>query len=495
MNGKSGRRRTALVGMIGAIALGVGGLGASAAAATVLSPANIDPDQTGSLTINKFVTPDTPWELEANGKPIENLPAGAMPLEGVTFEIVPVEAVGDVALDLTTTEGWDAAADLVAGDVYRDYAYGSAGDAFGFGSPVSVTTGADGQAVASDLPLGLYLVHETSAGNNPITHDTAPFLVSIPYPSVDDSSWIYDVWVYPKNDISDEEIGKVVSVPSEGVQPATVDWTITVPLVGGETFEGIKYLKVTDKLDPRLTFVPGSETATLKRPNGESFDVTDLSDPGFTYAFTGQDMLFELSGEVTAILGPPMSDTLELTFTTAVDGAGIIENDATSWVNDWTSTIVPGEGPSTNWAPLTIYKHVNEDTDASLQGAVFEIRTDDEGAPGELVGTYTTDESGKFSVNLWVGNDDDITETYWVVETKAPAGYVLPAIAETKVDLVADQEATVTTLSISNTAHEGPELPLTGASGQLLMTLGGLALILVGGGAFLVAHRRKQSER
>lgn len=492
MNGKSGRRRTALVGMIGAIALGVGGLGASAAAATVLSPANIDPDQTGSLTINKFVTPDTPWELEANGKPIENLPAGAMPLEGVTFEIVPVEAVGDVALDLTTTEGWDAAADLVAGDVYRDYAYGSAG--YAFGSPVSVTTDADGQAVASDLSLGLYLVHETSAGNNPVTHETPPFLVSIPYPSVDDSSWIYDVWVYPKNDISDEEIGKAVSVPSEGVQPATVDWTITVPLVGGETLQGIKYLKVTDELDSRLTFVPGSETATLKGAGGESMDVTDLSDPGFTYAFTGQDMLFEMSGAVAAILSMPF-DTLELTFTTAVDGAGIIENDATSWVNDWTSTIDRGDGPSTNWAPLTIYKHANGDTDASLQGAVFEIYDDADGAPGNLVGTYTTDESGMISVNLWVGNDDDITETYFVQEVKAPAGYVLPAQAITQVDLVADQEATVTTLAISNTAHKGPELPLTGASGQLLMTLGGLALILVGGGAFIVTNRRKQSER
>jgi LPXTG-motif cell wall-anchored protein len=43
---------------------------------------------------------------------------------------------------------------------------------------------------------------------------------------------------------------------------------------------------------------------------------------------------------------------------------------------------------------------------------------------------------------------------------------------------------------IANTQQDHPNLPLTGANGELLMTIGGAALLLLGGGAYLVTRRR-----
>ena len=66
-------------------------------------------------------------------------------------------------------------------------------------------TDAYGHTGASDLPLGLYLLIETRVPEM-VTDTTAPFLVSLPMTSVDDTNasdggtrWIYDVTLYPKN--------------------------------------------------------------------------------------------------------------------------------------------------------------------------------------------------------------------------------------------------------------------------------------------------------
>ena len=66
-------------------------------------------------------------------------------------------------------------------------------------------TDAYGHTSASGLPLGLYLVVETSVPEM-VTSTTNPFLVSLPMTSIDGTNaddggerWIYDVVLYPKN--------------------------------------------------------------------------------------------------------------------------------------------------------------------------------------------------------------------------------------------------------------------------------------------------------
>lgn len=87
--------------------------------------------------------------------------------------------------------------------------------------------------------------------------------------------------------------------------------------------------------------------------------------------------------------------------------------------------------------------------------------------------------------------------TYWVLETAAPTGYVLPEDAWFGVIEVAagDTVTAAATIAVANAQQSVPELPLTGANGQLLMTLAGIALVLVaGGGALAVRNRSKRAE-
>jgi fimbrial isopeptide formation D2 family protein/LPXTG-motif cell wall-anchored protein len=73
------------------------------------------------------------------------------------------------------------------------------------GGTAMTQTDAYGHTAASGLPLGLYLVVETSVPEM-VTSTTAPFLVSLPMTSVDGTNatdggqrWLYDVTLYPKN--------------------------------------------------------------------------------------------------------------------------------------------------------------------------------------------------------------------------------------------------------------------------------------------------------
>lgn len=63
------------------------------------------------------------------------------------------------------------------------------------------TTGADGTVTFSNLPLGMYLVIETTPPAG-VTKAVDPFIVSIPMTKADGKGWMYDVDVYPKNTTS-----------------------------------------------------------------------------------------------------------------------------------------------------------------------------------------------------------------------------------------------------------------------------------------------------
>lgn len=66
-----------------------------------------------------------------------------------------------------------------------------------------------GHTGASELPLGLYLVVETSVPEN-VTSTTSPFLVSLPMTTINGSEWNYEVTLYPKNNTGDPTLEKTV---------------------------------------------------------------------------------------------------------------------------------------------------------------------------------------------------------------------------------------------------------------------------------------------
>ena len=474
----------------GAVAVAVGMLGLAAGTAKAADPGNINPTTPTSLTLHKFQTPNPAWTTKNDGNPI-TVPAGAKPLEGVQFSITPVTAKGTDAIDLTTPGGWD----LIKGAT----AAGVQAGGWTLGTATNVTTAADGSAF-STLPKGLYLVKETGFGNNQITHPAADFLVTLPFPDAVGNKWIYEVHVYPKNDVASDKVIKKSNAPDKVTQPATVKWDVTIPVASGPFTKFV----VSDAIDSRLTYV----SATVKQGSTTFAEGTD-------YNVTGSAVItFTSTGLGKLVSNVPV--TIEYT-TTVKDGSlGVIENFVNVEINDYKTSTNPTDPnfpggpqtptipdpncptgstcppvpnpnyptiPSTNWGKLEILKHVLGSEATVLDGAEFGVYSD--ATANTQVGTITTANGGIGSLNLWVGNDSVVAKDYWIKETKAPAGYVLDSTTVTKVTVVANATTSTVQQKVANTKHTGPQLPLTGSSVQLGMLIAGLVLIAAGGGLAL----------
>ena len=81
--------------------------------------------------------------------------------------------------------------------------------------------------------------------------------------------------------------------------------------------------------------------------------------------------------------------------------------------------------------------------------------------------------------------------TYWIAETKAPAGFEM--LAEPIEVIVDDVSTTVVDQQVLNVPkNAGFQLPLTGASGATsIIMLSGLLLLIVGTAAVVVSRRKR----
>lgn len=459
-------------------ALGVAGLAvAGAAGIAVADPAGegvageIAKDATGTITVHKHV------KDEANSDPGD--PAGA-PLAGVEFTVQEVLYKGD-PIDLSTAEGWEAAEGAYTLSPFPsgDYTLVSPGE--------KIVTGADGTAQTESLTQGLYYVTETGSGENLISSPAAPFLVTIPFPAKD-GTWIYNVQAYPKNELGEVTPGKTVNDPEVEIgigQAVTFD--LSLPVAQSD----LPYvsLSITDSLSDCLAFVSWTDVKI-----GD--DVLTADD----YTVSEDDSKITLTGDGLGKLNAQTktaATTVTATLTATVQCLGINDNKVSAEING-----KPGEGPevSTNWAKLTVNKTgVNQ---AVLAGAKFELYdyTGDVGGTcsatttGDTpIASGTTAADGTLSWEVWVGNNGDVTRVVCLLETEAPVGYVLPADPWTgPITLTAGntEEASITTQSITNRKPSGPTLPETGASGTLLMTVGGLGLVALAGGLVLATRRK-----
>lgn len=470
-----GRR---IVAALGAAALGLVGVAGVANAADgetgdtpVTGVGNINLSTPTSLTIHKY---DGNRGTAGDGSKITDTSGLGNALKGVTFDITPVQTKGGADIDLTTQAGWDLIKDVKAEDV-------TVANGYTFGAATEAKTDANG-SVTTDLPKGLYLVTETGYGENTITTPVEPFLVTLPLPQ-GNGAWLYDVHVYPKNAVDTNVSTKEVSDPTDGVKiGSTVPWTIKAPVQPDKPGD-ITSFKITDTLDTRLSY--------------ESLSIEGYSAPAdYTVAQDGQTVTINFTPAGAAKL--TAGDIVTVTLNTKVEslGNGVIPNSATVFTNDndghtTSKPDEPGTNPTTNWGPLEVLKFAKGDEAKVLAGAEFTVYTAEDATT--VAGVFTTDASGKGSIVLWVGNDDDTTQTYYLKETKAPAGYVLDKTVRT-VKVTAGEATSVEVQPISNTQQDHPELPLTGANGQLLALVGGGALVLLAGGTALVARKRSHQD-
>lgn len=471
----SWRRR--VVAAAGAVALASSMMfaGVANAAPSTTQPTDPSAPEFGSLTIHKINGNETSNSNDGTEQPVTG-----KPLSGVTFSVTPVVYKNGTTIDLTTAAGWNLISDATATNVQSS--------PFTLGTAVDKTTGADGTAAFSKLPLGLYLVKETSQGSNNIVTSTAPFLVTIPLNQKDangkaTNQWLYDVHAYPKNQVAKGPT-KTVGDPSTNLA-GRLPWTITQPLPALNTTDTLTSLTITDKIDSRLSYA-ADEPATVTVPS-----VTLTAGTDYTLTAPSASNSNILSVEFTAAglaKLPRTGGNVVVSFKTDVKEAGTYTNTAVTNVNGHEFTSAP---QTSQWGGITITKQ-DASSKAKLDGAEFSIYNDAKGAKdGDALASGTTTNGTLRFGPLWVGNNGDpARRDYWIVETKAPDGYVLDP-TPIKVTVT---PATEETYTVDNSKPLIPGLPLTGGQGTKAISGIGLLLLVAGAGVGVVSARRRKQD-
>lgn len=535
------KRRGILAGGVAAIAAAALALGSGLAA----SAAPVITQTTGNLHITKLSMPDGS-PVASDGTVNNSLPAGATPISGVTFSVQQVTTVNGTALDLGTNAGWSAADTLsvnaagvvtsTAGAVVLGTATTGETDTYG------VPQLSGGGAAFQGLPIGVYLVKETitPAGVTP----AAPFLVTIPITNpANQNEWLYDVYVYPKN--SDVAITKTVSDPAKyqaGAAGALTTWTIKadVPRIEGATagtWAAPTGFVIADAIDERLAV----QTVTVQAVDSTGSPITDTALGGLVaadYDITPPTLPASAGTDVTvtftaagltklALLAATAGNQIEvtvgslvvLTGSPATIGDGTIENTASVQVNGGTALV---STPATSyWGDAVFTKENAAGND--LAGATFQVygsRTDATNATNPLLTSpVTSTGTGEVAIKglpasnylngASLGTTYASYRVYWLVETVAPSNYELLAdpipfvllsdgLGNYTINTVTVDGAGVATAvgsAFTNVVNveknAGFVLPLTGGTGTLWLTVGGVALlglVLL----FVIVRRRKE---
>lgn len=553
-------RGKGLVSLLFALALALGMMPATALAAN-----DSLPPATGNLHIHKYlgdgsVTPGAPNDGTVM------TPPPAMPdwepLANIKFKIYKVDANADG--DYPGTKPYRLNGTTLTDGVGDTFAVAPA-------ATPSVTTDANGEATALNLPQGVYFVEEQ--GDPRVTSPADPFVVAVPMTNADNDGWITDVHVYPKNfnlaavkeiksPAANEQTGSAVNVgdlvtysivptvPGDvvayEVNPST--GAPAEPLVINTTEDAkIKY-SVTDVLADALTFVDTAPnelkvyglSSTDDPHNGGTLITRSgnytVAPGGVTVDFTaaGRKLLYEGSGS-TATPKPYASIRIELSATvnanildTTKYPAFEVKNKAqVNFTNRWGQAAAPTETNPVviHTAALDItkkdqtsgnilvgaefkiadslanakdgkYLKVLPATHATRPNAIVDPADPDYSATGAKDWLETSDASGKLvfdgleDYTSVMGADGMEAKTYahyWLVETKAPEGFNLPADPfEFAFD--GSEVGHVHVSDVNNTNEF--VLPLTGGAGTLLLTVVGV--VLVGGGAIALAMSRKK---
>lgn len=289
-----------------------------------VNTANIDTDKNNatSITLHKYEGPES--KTQSDGTAItdttgESSPLhGKKPVRGVVFKVWRVKKKAaktgdtDEVIDLSTSAGWEKIKDIE--NLSNGQAKAATSNAGGSSNSSTTTTytaeqlmtgttakyvkdteytctttdtgeckvgkkEGTGDTVTTTLPMGLYYIEETDTNNAEInegnstspswkkvsiTKHVVPFFVTTPLPNPKASeakdSWIYDVNVYPKNDISKNRPNKEVEELNRkdfevGDNGTTITWKISVPLSapqnGNKTYTNIGFV---DKLTNGLAF-------------------------------------------------------------------------------------------------------------------------------------------------------------------------------------------------------------------------------------------------
>jgi len=519
---------------------------AAAAFGLTLAPAAqaaddlVDPTLKGSITITKQLIPAANTQDTGAVNPSATNP----PVSGVTFTAHLVSSYNGQTIDLTTADGWAAAAAMSAAMATDGSGSLPTGTVLSQTTAVPIgPTNASGVATVSNLPLGLYWIEETTAPGDIVP--VVPFLVTLPMTNPQGNGWMYDVYVYPKNqhvnlkktvnDASATTAGQPLSYTIVGDIPSVVSEIGGTPQVAP-----ISAYILSDQVDSRLTVANASAVAvTLTTPSGSGQQLvsgdynTTVSSSGLvTVTFSAQGLLKLQSAaeadyaagrtgaaaqQVQAVISTTVNTTLNTQNTAA---NGIIANTAQLFPDSQSvtsQTAVKSNTTQSYYGGVMLHKETTDGT--ALSGATVQVYASLAAAQAgtaplsaqKLDGTqatsFTTGTDGQVAIlGLHYSPDPTAPNTcqhsgmtgtqYWLVETQAPTGYELQT-TPTEICLVGvlDHDAAGASYddwTMTNVKHNaGFDMPFTGPVGRTMLPIVGLAV--VGGATAVLVIRNRRS--
>ncbi|AZA10231.1 SpaH/EbpB family LPXTG-anchored major pilin [Corynebacterium pseudopelargi] len=239
------RTLTKLFAMIAAGLLALMGMSVASAQPSSL----IDASRTGTLIIHKSAGDP----LTQYGDPTNpNADLSRDPIAGIDFQI---QRINDI--DLSNNEDWQKLASTDISDYYAD---GSRTNVLG--EPIVATTGEDGAATFSDLPLGAYLVSEspTSAGRKNLSV-AAPFVVTVPMTNPENQKeWLYTVEVNAKDQTLTANKATSKTCAAHGDE---VKFAISALLPAPDRQGRINRAEIADPLAAEFTYLDGTSEAVV----------------------------------------------------------------------------------------------------------------------------------------------------------------------------------------------------------------------------------------
>lgn len=475
---------------------------------------NAQEPETGSITVHKLATDEQAVysalkdaATKANGKELTATEVEALgevtPLSGITFTLTKVV---DDDTTSPTTENY------------------TADTSFGTDGKTELKTDENGLIQFQNLPLGTYLLEEQESTLVKTPMD--PALIRVPtYIGTDgtaaDGNWLYDIHVYPKNMLHTDGPELEKDVIEEGNDDAAVSmgdsfsWIITADIpVGVATAQ--KYI-ITDSLDTRLDYDSSkTPTVTMRAADAASGSAGTVLTAGTDYEFSAgtdnRSLSFTFTTDGLTKLGSCEGGKVVITFYTTLNEtalgelASAIPNEA---VLDYQNAqgneyLKKSDEPEVHTGGVSLKKVNKADTSKTLEGAKFKIYTSEKDAlAGENAvqrdGADYKVTTGEDGIAVFTGlaygtatGEKASTETttdYWIVETKAPEGFV-PLTAPVKVTVSKTSHEEVNSIEVLNASTY--ELPFTGGIGTVLFMIGGIVLL---GAAFIliVKDRRKEN--
>ena len=478
-----------------------------------------------NLTIHKRVNPDN--LRPANGEK-DDAPGGQA-LEGVGFSAQKIKG------DITDQATFNKIAKMT-----QNHQLPKAGELEGEAIDLG-KTGTDGATEPKQLPVGAYLITETSvpdnAGEAYVKAD--PFIVFLPMTTSDGTDWNRDVHVYPKNSMAkvtktvvDDKVNteadgrkgeKQVTYTLDGVVPATPENYDMTKFSINDSYNSAELRK--DSIESVVVKRGGADVATLVEGEGEDYTVKEntgelapkAADAKETYD-KGFEIILTEKGRAKTKANDRVVATVKATLLNAKADGKTGDQDIHNAVNETgTFTRTPGTGEGfepkewetphdevvTYVGNIEIYKTGEVDGEKKpLEGAAFDLYRC--GDAGNVIQSGVSDGKGLINfeglhVTNFRNNEDapaDQVFEYCVKETKAPAGYSKDP-NEHKITLTKDDRKTrdakgeyvatenalrMNGVSVNNIKSTVPLLPATGGMGILIVALAGLAI--VGGGVY-----------